>query len=648
METAVLNFKRFICIFILYSALYLPQPSEANPMKQGDFLVLCYHSVPVRAAPDDRYSIARTRFTEHIEYLLTHGFSPVSLEDILDARAGRVKLPAKPVLLTFDDAYLSYYEFVVPFLEELDIPSVLAVVGRFIDSPPNDLPEPLMNWDQIREVSSHKLVEVVSHSYDLHKGIPYNPQGNVAPALNILAYNIESKTYESEDDYENRIESDFRTQRDLFLKKLGFAARAIVWPFGKYNTMSLDIARKNGYQAAFTLEEGYANLGRLGAVNRNLVENQPVGDFIRMIKNPRGEQRPIRAVQVDLDLIYDPSSYEQMDINLGKLIDRLVEMKVNTVFLQAFADPEGMGNIKSVYFYNRVLPVRADIFSHAVHQMIIRDITVYAWMPVLSLELPDEDLNERLKVHSSEGSEPVTTNSWYRRLTPFSNEVLELVQTIYEDLAAHSQIHGVLFQDDAYLTDMEDFHPLAVDKYKKVLGSDMLYVNRDENPDLFRKWTRYKTEVLIDFTRDLMEKIMKYRPNSLFARNLYSGVLDNPGAEMRFAQDFEIFLKNYDWVVVMAYPQMDEIRRSVQWIADLVNKAKGYPNAMEKTIFKIQTYDWRKEEWIVEKVLLGELRGILVSGGRHIAYYPDNLWMNRPLLSKVKLEMSTKTYPFLP
>lgn len=46
-------------------------------------------------------------------------------------------------------------------------------------------------------------------------------------------------------------------------------------------------------------------------------------------------------------MIYDPSSYEKTDQNLGRLIDRLVAMKVNTVFLQAFSDPEGTGNIKA-------------------------------------------------------------------------------------------------------------------------------------------------------------------------------------------------------------------------------------------------------------------------------------------------------------
>jgi len=145
-----------------------------------------------------------------------------------------------------------------------------------------------------------------------------------------------------------------------------------------------------------------------------------------MIKNPYGDKTNTRAVQVDLDLIYD-SDPVKADQNLGKLIDRLAAMKVNTVFLQAFADPDGTGNIKSVYFPNRILPVRADIFSHAVHQMIIRGITVYAWMPTLSVELPDRTLNEILRVRERTDGGIRPSRSWYNRLTPFSKDKEPLI-----------------------------------------------------------------------------------------------------------------------------------------------------------------------------------------------------------------------------
>jgi len=527
MEVAVLIFIRFKLTTVLLCFFLVLTAGRADAMKKGEFLVLCYHAVLATPALDDVMSVSQKLFAEHMEYIKTHGFTPVSLDDIIMAAEGKKDLPDKPILLTFDDAYISYYDFVLPFLEEMEYPSILAVVGDFIDHYPEGMPEPLMSWDQIKEVSSHELVEVVSHTYGLHKAIQYNPQGNVGSAISVTSFNWESKKYESTNGFRERLEQDFIKEENVFKSNLGFMPKAIVWPYGRYNSISMDIARSYGIKVMFTLEEGIARIDRLEEINRNLIENKSIDNFIRMLKDPDWDKPLVRAMQVDLDLIYD-DSLDQMDRNLGRLIDRLVEMKVNTVYLQAFADPDGTGNIESVYFQNSILPVRADFFSHAVHQMIIRDIFVYAWMPVLSMELPDRELNERLKVRSLVNGEPVASRSWYRRLTPFSDEVKGTVKTLYEELAARSQIHGVLFQDDAYLTDKEDFHPLALKNYKDTFGTDMRPENIHQDSQLSQKWTRYKTETIINFTRELMESVRTFRPNALFGRNLYSRVIIEP------------------------------------------------------------------------------------------------------------------------
>lgn len=640
--------KRLVAVLAVFLSLGLSHLALAKEMRPGELLVLCYHAVPEKAPAGDMYSVSQNLFVEQMEYLRTHGFHSVSLDDILKASEGKQELPHKPVLLTFDDAYISYYEFVVPVLEKFGFPSVLAVVGAWIDQPPSDIPEPLMSWAQIREVSNRSLVELVSHTHDLHKAIQYNVQGNVGAAVSVRAYDPSSKSYETEEEYRGRIKADCVAQKDLFAGRLGITPRAVVWPYGRYNDISMEVAREAGYCFGFTLEGGLAHVDRLHAIDRNLVGNNPILHFIKMVANPDGDKFLTRAAQVDLDLIYDPDSYEQTDKNLGKLIDRLVAMKVNTVFLQAFADPDGTGNIKSVYFANRVLPVRADIFSHAVHQMIIRDMQVYAWMPTLSIVLPDKELNESLRVRERDGNNIRPSRSWYKRLTPFSPKVREFVRTLYEDLAARSQIHGILFQDDAYLTDKEDYHPLALANYKAAFGEDMVPDSLDNDPELAMSWARYKTEALIDLTKRLMEGVRRYRPKAKFARNLYAKVLTEPESEMWFAQNYELFLKAYDQVVIMAYPRMEQARRPSEWLEALVKKVKGFPKGTDKTVFKVQAYDWSQKKWVKDSMLLREIRDILASGGKHLAYYPDNFWINKPSLAKIKLEMSTQTYPFMP
>jgi biofilm PGA synthesis lipoprotein PgaB len=645
----VLMLKRIIIPLVILFFLNNAGLILADEMRTGEFLVLTYHAVTEKTSLDSQYSVPRNRFVEQMEYLRTHGYNPVSLADILKASKGEHVLPKNPALLIFDDAYVSYYEFVVPVLEMFGYPSVLAVVGNFIDNPPKDLPEPFMNWGQIKEVSAKKLIEVISQSYDLHKGIQYNPQGNVGPAATVFAYDPNTKKYETEDEYRARLYTDFKLQSEFFSRKLGFVPVAIVWPFGAYNAISQEAAQKAGYIIGFSLEPGLGNINELQVINRVLIENEPMEDFIKkIVKHGKDDlQTPIRAVQVDIDKIYDPTSPEKTDENLGKLINRLVEMKVNTVFLQAFADPEGTGNVKGVYFHNSVLPVKADIFSHAVHQLIIRDMYVYAWLPTLSIVLPDEKLNEELRVREIIDDTARPSQSWYQRLTPFSNDVRRLVRQLYEDLSAHSQIHGILFQDDAYLTDHEDVHPSAISSYKEHFSRDFIFHELEKDPQLLKDWAGYKTDVLIDFTKNLTDGVKKYRPEAKFARNMYASLITEPESEEWFAQNYTKFLKAYDQVVIMAYPQMEKAEKPSPWLKRMVLKAKEFPMGIEKTIFKIQAYDWQKKTWLNDVFLLEELRDILSAGGRHIAYYPDDLWTDRPGLKVMKLEMSTQSYPFM-
>ncbi len=653
MEMEILK-SRHTLSFVLIGTLaflliFLPPYSMAS---DNGFLVLCYHSIPPRLNPKDPYGVSQSTFVRQMEYLKVHGYTPVSVEQIIRAANGIEPLPAKAVLLTFDDAYESYYKFVFPLLKLFGYPSVLGVVGSWIENPPRDLPEPLMSWQQIKEVSSSPLVEIASHTFDLHKGIRYTRQGNIGPSIWVKAYDPDTKRYELPEQYRERLAKDFEKQEVLFKQKLGVAPRVLAWPYGKFNSIALELAKSYGFKICLTLEEGRTNLSRLHYTNRMLVKEElaPRVDPILHFKNllsGKGHPPHLRAVQVDLDLIYDPSSPQQTDENLGMLIDRLVAMKVNTVFLQAFADPDGDGNVDSVYFPNRVLPVRADILGWATHQIKIRDIDVFAWMPTLSFTFPDHSFNNRFRTRQFDGEQVSISTSWYKRLTPFSKEVEQKISMLYEDLASHCMIDGILFQDDAYLSDSEDFHPLAIKDFHAALGKEPPLQQIEKEAWLRERWTRHKTMKLIDFTNLLKNAVVKFRPNSKFARNIYAPLLCDPAEEIHFAQHYELFLRNYDWVVVMAYPQMEKAREPMAWLRDLVASAKKSVEGLEKTVFKIQTYNWEKNKPIPAPYLLQELRAILSAGGRHLAYYPDNCFEDQPRLKTIKLEMSTEDYPFL-
>ena len=114
----------------------------------------------------------------------------MSPADILAASRGAKTLPEKAVLLTFDDAYESFYRFVYPALRLYNIPAVLSVVTSWIDNPETSAykTKRFMSWPQIREVADSGLVTVASHSARLHRLLQANPVGNVEPAPAAFLY----------------------------------------------------------------------------------------------------------------------------------------------------------------------------------------------------------------------------------------------------------------------------------------------------------------------------------------------------------------------------------------------------------------------------------------------------------------------------
>ncbi|MDX8411105.1 MAG: poly-beta-1,6-N-acetyl-D-glucosamine N-deacetylase PgaB [Mariprofundaceae bacterium] len=636
---------------LLTAMLLLPWQAcaqdDPRTMQVGEFLVLAYHAVPAKPMADDVYSVSQALFIEQMEYLRRHGYHPVSLNDILEASIGKNTLPPRAVLLSFDDAYISYHDFVVPLLTRFGYPSMLAVAGRLIDHPPQGLPEPLMSWKEIRAVAENPLVEIASHTYDLHRTIRYNPAGNVASSISVPVFDPDTATYELPNAYAAKVEMDFHRQRRLFIDKLGRAPRTIVWPYGRHNAVVWDIAASNGFRAGFTLEWGLGHLSDLHAVPRIMIENESMQKFIDKLANPAEVQPLIRAMQVDIDAMFD-NSFATMDAKLGQVIDRLVEMKVNNVYLQAFADPDGDGNIDSVYFPNRVLPMRADFFSHAAHQMSIHGIQVYAWMPILAITLPEKAMNAAFSIKELRERNTHPSHPRYARLTPFSSEVQRIVGKLYEDLAIHTQIAGILFQDDTCLAEHENIHPLALAAFKRRFGEGWRE-NNWQDPVQLAQWREFNTGALIEFSQSLMAKVRKYRPEAKFIWNLKAPMRFTPMTETRCAQNYSRFTQVFDQFAVTAYPQASATSKPLLWLKEMVNWAKNMSDVeLEKIVFIIQTYDWNNDMWVDDKLLLEEIKTVIATGGRFVAYYPDNFAHDRPRLSTIRVEMSTQDHPYLP
>ena len=617
-------------LLLAAALLWAPAPASAS----AQFLVLTYHDITRRDIASD--DLSPEAFMRQIEYFRTHGYVFVSPREILAAAQGGARLPNKAVLLTFDDAYESFYSRVFPAVKLLQVPVVLSIVTSWIENPEARIykQKQLMNWAQIREVSESGLVTVASHSHELHKLIPANPQGNLEAAGANLGYFADQRRYETEAEFRERVRRDLAESRAILQRKLDKPVTILTWPFGAYNEIGLEEAKNLGFQMALTLEDGFAGLTDLMRVRRYYVRPELfwVQQFLEQTRQGFRDRTPIRAAQIDLDLIVNPHSYAESDHNLGLLIERLLKLGVNTVFLQAFCDKEGTGNINSLYFPNRVLPVEMDFLSHAVNRIRAREIKVFVWMPALSFKLPEKAGSEDLYVQEYKHGRLGRTTSWYIRLSPFAPESLEISRKIFQDLAAHVPFDGLLFQDDAYLTDEEDMHPAALARFQDQHGVSAsppeLAAGRAHQAD----WVAFKTRTLTDYLTQLTKVVKTYRPEALIARNIYSEVITDPEARTWFAQDLDDYLQHYDYTVIMAYTRMEKVRgwRAQKRWFDLLLQAVLNRGAREKVIFKVQTYDWQNRQWLADDALVRQLTYLLANGGRHAAYYPDDVFADKP------------------
>jgi poly-beta-1,6-N-acetyl-D-glucosamine N-deacetylase len=648
---------------VIAAASALALPAFAQPLPPADpddglsFRVLSFHDVRtgVRASFEqspDETAIDDSTLAEVFAWLQYNGYHPVSLQQIVDARAGGKPLPAQPVLLTFDDGYRSAYTKVFPLLKRYNYPALFALVTSWLDVPEGQLvhwgdkPAPRENfllWPEAAEMARSGLVEFASHTDAMHTGVLANPQGNMLPSAATHRYDPKTGRYEDDDTYVRRIEADLRRSREIIETRTGARVRATVWPYGAYNTAALEASKRAGMPITFTLDDG-ANTPAvpLTRIRRALAayDNQ-APEYAQLLRNPvGGEVRPVnRVMHVDLDYVYDPDPAQQ-ERNLSALIDRVAAVRPRSVFLQAYADPDGDGVADALYFPNRHLPMRADLFSRAAWQLRTRTgVKVYAWMPVTAFRLPASNPLATHTVMAQGGKMPADR---YHRLTPFDPAVRTLVGDIYEDLGRYAFFEGVLFHDDATLSDDEDASPAALATYAKWgLPPDVAAIRAD--PALAARWSAAKTRYLIDFTHELAARLGAWRPALETARNLYARPVLEPQAEQRFAQNYEASLAAYDYVALMAMPRMEQEADADAWLARLARRAADTPRGLDGTVFELQARDWRTGKPVADAELARQWTLLQRAGVRHLGYYPDDFLNNQPSLDVVRRAISVRT-----
>jgi len=195
-----------------------PPVHGAGPRK---IPVLMYHNI---AFHDDEYTISPPFFAAQMEVLYSEGYQPLFIHELF---AGR---PVEnPIVITFDDGYTSFGDYVFPLIEAYEFKATMNLIGKYMNSF-SRIDGNRLSWDECRYMSRTGLVEFGCHTYDLHDLFLLQRQG------------ISSET----------IASDLQSFQKRYMQELGRAAEVLAWPYGIYNSMMVAEGKKAGFKYMLT------------------------------------------------------------------------------------------------------------------------------------------------------------------------------------------------------------------------------------------------------------------------------------------------------------------------------------------------------------------------------------------------------------
>ncbi len=201
--------------------------------------VLMYHKV--NDLPDNPLTMPVSLFDEQMDQLRELGYTVVGLDAVLDHYTRRKPLPAKAVLITFDDGYHDNLDNAARVLRKHGYPGVLFVpIGYLDDRQPLPHEERLasqgilnrtLDWDELVELERDGI-RIESH------GISHRPLADleVDEAAREIAL------------------SKLRLE-----ERLGRPVRAFSYVKGSeahYKAVHLSLVRQAGYDVAFTAVSG--------------------------------------------------------------------------------------------------------------------------------------------------------------------------------------------------------------------------------------------------------------------------------------------------------------------------------------------------------------------------------------------------------
>jgi peptidoglycan/xylan/chitin deacetylase (PgdA/CDA1 family) len=199
-------------------------PGFAAPTNEVPVLV--WHGI---GDARDGYTITQPEFESQLALLDQLGYTAISMRQWADFRAGKTAgMPAKPILLTFDDGRLDSYRGADKILQRYGMRATIFAITDEIEAG-NAF---YLTWEELHGMRDSGRWDVQPHAHAGHHELAVNAQGDHAPAYAARRYTT-SAGMETLAQWESRVSEDLFTARQRFIDH-GIEARAFAVPYGDY------------------------------------------------------------------------------------------------------------------------------------------------------------------------------------------------------------------------------------------------------------------------------------------------------------------------------------------------------------------------------------------------------------------------------
>ena len=214
--------------------------------------ILMYHNLVQEATAETDLTAAQ--FEAQIAALAQAGYTAISFEELKAFVYEGAPLPDKPVMITFDDGYLSNYTLAYPILEQYQMKATIFAIGVSVGKDTYKDTDYEMNphfsYEQAAEMVASGLISVQSHTYDMHQWPPF--ETGEGPFRETMA----QLPGEEEGAYVKAVQEDLTRSRTLLEEATGECVDVLAYPSGVYSTLTQWAAEESGIRVTLTTNPG--------------------------------------------------------------------------------------------------------------------------------------------------------------------------------------------------------------------------------------------------------------------------------------------------------------------------------------------------------------------------------------------------------